>query len=145
MFTDLTWSRDLAEISLAMRVAALDCDRPVNLTVLRDLEVLFGPASLEVPDPDRAGTPLGILNIKRIRDYREAHKGRPLSVSDPYRTNLSYGPDPTTGAPCEVSASSASTAALCSKTSSVPDAPGGFPVSLVRQKARRRIAPCPPS
>lgn len=68
MFTVLTWSRDFAETSLAMRVAALDCDRPVNLTVLRDLEVLFGPASLEAPDPDRTGNPLGILNIERIRD-----------------------------------------------------------------------------
>lgn len=94
MFTVLTWSRDFAEISLAMRVAALDCDRPVNLTVLRDLEVLFGLASLEAPDPDRTGNPLGILNIERIRDYREAHKGRPLCVSESYRQNRGYGIGP---------------------------------------------------
>ena len=145
MFTVLTWSRDFAETSLAMRVAALDCDRPVNLTVLRDLEVLFGPASLEAPDLDRTGNPLRILNIERIRDYREAHKGRPLSVSDAYRTNLSYGPDPTTGAPCEVSVSSASTAAPCSKTSSAPDAPGGISGVARSSEGTKRIASRPPS
>ena len=94
MFTVLTWSRDFAEMSLAMRVAACDCDRPVNLEVLRDLEVLFGLASLEAPDPDRTGNPLGILNIERIRDYREVHKGRPLCVSKSYIQNLGYGIGP---------------------------------------------------
>lgn len=94
MFTVLTWSRDFAEISLAMRVAALDCGRRVNPEVLRDLEVLFGLASLEASDPDRTGNPLGILNIERIRDYREAHKGRPLCVSESYRQNRGYGIGP---------------------------------------------------
>lgn len=94
MFTVLTWSRDFAEISLAMRVAALDCDRRGDLEVLRDLEVLFGLASLEAPDPNRTGNPLGILNIERIRDYREAHKGRPLCVSESYIQNLGYGIGP---------------------------------------------------
>ena len=94
MFTVLTWSRDFAEISLAMRVAALDCGRRVDLEALRDLEVLFGLASLEAPDPDRTGNPLGILNIERIRDYRDAHKGRPLSVSDAYLENRGYGIGP---------------------------------------------------
>lgn len=60
MFTVLTWSRDLAEMSLAMRVAACDCNRSVDLEVLRDLEVLFGLASLEAPDLDQTGNPLGI-------------------------------------------------------------------------------------
>lgn len=92
MFMDLTWSRDFAEISLAMRVAAHDCDRRVDLTVLRDLEGLLGPASLEAPD--RTGNPPGILNIERIRDYREARNGRSLCVSDSYRTNLGYGIEP---------------------------------------------------
>lgn len=94
MFTVLTWSRDFAEISLAMRVAALDCGRRVDPEALRDLEVLFGLASLEAPDPDRTGNPLGILNIERIRDYREAHKGRPLCVSESYIQNRGYGIGP---------------------------------------------------
>ena len=97
MFTVLTWSRDFAEMSLAMRVAAYDCDLQVDLTVLRDLEVLFGLASFEAPDPDRTGNPLGILNIERIRDYREARNGRSLCVSDSYRTNLGYGIEPRYG------------------------------------------------
>lgn len=94
MFTVLMWSRDFAEISLAMRVVACDCGRRVDPEVLRDLEVLFGLASLEAPDPDRTGNPLGILNIERIRDYRDAHKGRPLSVSDAYLENRGYGIGP---------------------------------------------------
>lgn len=77
-----------------MRVAACDCDRCVDPTVLCDLEVLFDPASLEAPDPDRTGNPLGILNIECIRDYREARNGRSLCVSDTYHTNLGYGIGP---------------------------------------------------
>lgn len=94
MFTVLTWSRDFAEISLAMRVAALDCGRRVDLEALRDLEVLFGLASLEAPDSDRTGNPLGILNIERIRDYRDARNGQPFCVPDTFRTNLGYGIGP---------------------------------------------------
>lgn len=63
MFTVLTWSRDFAEMSLAMRVAAYDCDLQVNLTLLRDLEVLFGLANLEALDLDRIGPPWGSSTI----------------------------------------------------------------------------------
>ena len=96
MFTVLTWSRDFAEISLVMRVAACDCGCGCldDLTVLRDLQVLFGLANLETLDLDRTGNPLKILNIERIRDYSEARVGRPLSASDMYRTNLGYGIGP---------------------------------------------------
>lgn len=59
MFTVLKWSRDFAEISLVMRVAACDYDRRVDLTVLHDLEVLFGLASLEA----RSGRPLSASNM----------------------------------------------------------------------------------
>lgn len=68
--------------------APRDCDCRVDLTVLRDLEGLLGPASLEAPD--RTGNSLEILNIERIRYYREARNGRSLCVSDAYRSNLSY-------------------------------------------------------
>lgn len=93
MFTVLTWSWNFVEISLAI----CDCGRRVDLAMLRELKVLFGLASLEAPDPDRTGNPLGILNIERIRDYCEARASRPLSATDMHRTNLGYGIRPHCG------------------------------------------------
>ena len=74
--------------------APRDCDCRGDLTVLRDLDVLFGLVSLEALAPDRTENLLGIFNIERIRDYREALGGRLLCVSDPYQTNLSCGIEP---------------------------------------------------
>lgn len=118
MFTVLTWSRDFAEMSLAMRVAAHDCDRRVDPTVLCDLEVLFGPASLEAPDPDRTGNPRGSSTSNASETtVKHATDGRSASRTPTARTSVT-GSDPTTGAPCGVSASSTPTTVPSSGTNS---------------------------
>lgn len=90
-FTVLTSMRVCAEASLTMRVVCESIgQRPDDYRILRDLEILFGLA-LEAEHPGE--NPFGLLNVKRIRAYRESNKA-PFAASNEYHHNLGYGIGP---------------------------------------------------
>lgn len=89
-FTVLTRMRGSAEVSLTMRVVCEEIRQQPDHRILRDLEILFGLA-LEAKHPGE--NPFGILNVERIRTYKESHEA-PFAASNEYRRNLGYGIGP---------------------------------------------------
>lgn len=89
-FTVLTRMRGCAEASLTMRVVCEAIRQRPDHRILRDLEILFGLA-LEAKHPGE--NPFGILNVERIRAYRESNKA-PFAASNEYHHNLGYGIGP---------------------------------------------------